>query len=136
MPSGSGEVPSWRCFGGLPRAFHLAAADDDADAAIAGRPLPVALRAEIEASGEEPRRRGAPAIPREVRRGRGGAGTETEAPAVVVVASNCQRHRDKGSSFPSRWKLLGRPGVSCGAAWVSQPTHKQDVCRAQGFTQD
>lgn len=34
MPSGSGEVPSWRCFGGLPRGVLLAAADDDA--AIAG----------------------------------------------------------------------------------------------------
>jgi len=35
MPSGSGEVPSWRCFGGLGAFLRAPAPDDDDDVAIA-----------------------------------------------------------------------------------------------------
>jgi hypothetical protein len=35
MPRGSGEVPSWRCFGGLGAFLRAPAPDDDDDVAIA-----------------------------------------------------------------------------------------------------
>ena len=35
MPSGSGELPSWRCFGGLGAFLRAPAPDDDDDVAIA-----------------------------------------------------------------------------------------------------
>lgn len=83
MPSGSGEVPSWRCFGGLPRGVLLAAADDDA--AIAGPAAsPPGPGGEIELGVERspPRRRS-----REGDWSRDGGGGSRGG-----GKSNCQRH--------------------------------------------
>lgn len=46
MPSGSGEVPSWRCFGGLGTFLRALAADDDG-VAIAAAPDGTAAAVEM-----------------------------------------------------------------------------------------
>ena len=88
MPSGSGEVPSWRCFGGLPRAFHLAAAeDDDEDDAIDGRWLPLRGAAGRSRRAGRSRCGGAGVLGADGSWRAGGelAGTEAEAEAVVAI---------------------------------------------------
>lgn len=111
MPSGSGEVPSWRCFGGLPRGSLLAAAadEDDDDDAIAG---PAASPSSGPVGSSWGPTGGGPEMERERERER------LEAPAAVANLTVNASQSQTQQLLRRGVALVGRPGVGvpCGAA--------------------
>lgn len=129
MPSGSGEVPSWRCFGGL--GAFLRAPDDDDDVAIAAarrRPRGTAV---VVGSGRRtnlPRRRAddssLPLLGSRLEGAAWGWGAEADAVAVGVGRTLPRSHltvnASQGSVRP--WPSFPRFGSTArrGASWAGR----------------
>jgi hypothetical protein len=122
MPSGSGEVPSWRCFGGL-GAFLRAPADDDV-AIASGRRRPRSTVVVGSGRTNQPRRRAhdssLPLLGWRLEEARRRRGAEADAVAVgrTLPRSHLTVNASQGSvrPWPSLPRLVPSPWCELGGS--------------------